>query len=98
MIRSIIDRVSDLLPYYSSVTPFDIDSMRLKPDIISILKSLETEITNKKLKCKHCAYREQNVNHCWYTVVTDKVNFIDRKNKQHCKHFVDIDILLEKLK
>ena len=68
---------------------------RLNKKTVELLKSLEERIEDRTYKCAHCAYRDQSVNHCWYTMTTDKPIF--KSKDKSCNHYVDIEKLLEKM-
>lgn len=53
----------------------------------SLLRKSEQTTTDTCHDCIRCAYRNKEIGHCWYTMITDSRNSV-RDNT--CKHFVDI--------
>lgn len=37
-------------------------------------------------KCLNCMYRDLEISHCWYTVTTNKTNYLDGST---CSHYVN---------
>lgn len=66
----------------------NIDKVRTDSKFMEYLKSIEEHTDNIPYDCFRCAYREHSVNHCWYTMATNKVN---KQNGFECNHFVDED-------
>jgi hypothetical protein len=38
--------------------------------------------------CRTCAYRDTEINHCWYTMTTNKINHTIGTT---CCHYVDVN-------
>lgn len=53
---------------------------------VKYLETLERKTDNIPGDCYRCAYRDKDVNMCWYTVTTHKTRGCDRTCK--CSHFV----------
>lgn len=63
----------------------DIDKIRMNPSEVKLIKGLEKTTNNCRLDCVNCVYREKDLGHCWYTMVTNESNHIIDNS---CTHFV----------
>lgn len=46
-------------------------------------------------KCLSCAYRDTEINYCWYTVTTNRKNYLDGNI---CEHYVNVNAAMNKWK
>lgn len=70
----------------------DIDLIRMNRQHVAWIESHETETNISAGKCTNCVYRDSDIGHCWYTMATNKQNFVENNM---CKHFVDKEQAVE---
>lgn len=66
----------------------DIDKERTSIQTRKKLAEMEQHTDNLPYDCWRCAYRDKDVNMCWYTITTNKYN---NRTKESCNHFVNED-------
>jgi MoaA/NifB/PqqE/SkfB family radical SAM enzyme len=53
-----------------------------------VLEDNEEETNEPKKDCMKCAYRNREIGHCWYTVITNESSYATSKS---CSHFVNLE-------
>lgn len=66
---------------------FNIDKKRFDLKFKAQLVSLETTVFDIPDACRNCAYRNRDLNYCWYKMVTNRKS---NCTMTKCDHYVDI--------